>query len=224
MRIRQAAGRVDGNSAYIRLFDNPQLGALISKVQSTVISNGSELERLVLSRCNVIQDLDIFIDNVAQNQQERGIYVCHKRTLRKSSYIEKVKGIEPDILIFIVENRYSCKVVELKDGDSFDTKKAKAEKNNLETFVLKFGSIIPFVTEYYVCCFNQEDKNLIYQGFKGEITYEHILTGKELCEILKIDYDEIIKIRKEDAVDNLNYFAEELTKIPELVELIKKHL
>ena len=43
MKIRNQKGRRDGNSAYNRVFNNSDLGDLISKIQATVISNGNEL-------------------------------------------------------------------------------------------------------------------------------------------------------------------------------------
>lgn len=46
MKIRNQKGRKDGNSGYTRVFNNSELGDLISKIQATVISNGNELEKL----------------------------------------------------------------------------------------------------------------------------------------------------------------------------------
>ena len=56
MKIRNARGRQDGNSGYIRLFNNSKLGSLLSKAQATVISNGNELERIILEKTNNIKD------------------------------------------------------------------------------------------------------------------------------------------------------------------------
>lgn len=222
MKIENAKGRKDGNSGYTRVLGNDDLGALISKVQSTVISNGSELERIIVSKTRTIDDLNLFIENVVDGVQEDDIYLCQKKTLKKSTYA--VDGIEPDLLIFIVSRRRICKVIELKDGDNFDTKKAASERTNIEKFSIIFGSKIPFVTEFYICCFNQPDKNIISEGFKHKFELEHILTGEELCNILQIDYNEIMENRKKDAKDNLNYFIDELLKIDEIKEKIIKKL
>ena len=56
-------GRTDNNSGYKRVFDNEELGSLISKIQATVISNGSELERIILSKSTTISNLEIFIED-----------------------------------------------------------------------------------------------------------------------------------------------------------------
>lgn len=222
MKIRNARGRKDENSGYIRLFDNVSLGQLISKVQATVISNGTELERLILARTNTIANLDEFINSVTEGETNDGIYVCKKSVIKKSAI--NITKHEPDLLIFLVQKRRVCKIIELKDGDAFDTKKSRGEKEQLEEFADKFGAKIPFVTEYYICCFNQNDKDIIEKGFKGVFDKNHILTGRELCDILKIDYDEIVNIRKADTKDNINYFLDEIVAIPEIKAEIEKRI
>ena len=222
MKIREAEGRKKG-SGYERLFDNSDLGYLMSKVQATVISNGSELERIILARSKQIEDLSVFIDGietVGQQIYPDGVYICSKRTLRKSKF-RSSKRIEPDLLVFVVSSKKVCHVIELKDGDSFDTKKAAAERANLERFSKEFGSSVPFTTKFFICCFNQLDKTEIFKGFKGKFEMEHIMTGDELCELLDIDYSEIISMREQDAQDNIRYFLEELLKISKVRRIIK---
>ena len=80
MKIREAAGRKKG-SGYERLFDNSDLGHLMSKVQATVISNGSELERIILARSKQIKDLSVFIDDIETGVQQiypDGVYIRRK--------------------------------------------------------------------------------------------------------------------------------------------------
>lgn len=224
MKIRDQKGRRDGNSGYTRVFDNSELGDLISKIQATVISNGNELEKIILSKTNTIDDLNIFIEKAEVGEIANGIFVCPKNKIKKSKYSVKNlinnKGIEPDLLIFIVEKHRICKIIELKDGDTFDTKKAAGEKEHLITFSKEFGSKIPFRTEIYICSFNQNDVNAIKTGLKNTFTEKEILTGKEFCKILNLDYDKIISARLKDAKDNLNYFVEELLKIDKVQKMI----
>jgi hypothetical protein len=40
-----------------------------------------------------------------------------------------------------------------------------------------------------------------------------VLTGRELCELLGIDHDEIVAVRSSDQRRNLEYFISELLKI-----------
>lgn len=218
MKIANAKGRRDGSSGYTRVLGNSELGQLISRVQSTVISNGSELERIIVRMTNTINDLDVFIDNVTDGLQADGVFLCQKKVLKKSRYAQA--GIEPDLLVFVVERRRACKVIELKDGDMFDTKKSEGEKQHLEQFSTSFGARIPFVTDYYICSFNQEDKQHIREGFKNRFEIEHIMTGRELCEILSINYDAILEQRRRDMQENLDYFVDQLLGIEEVRELI----
>ena len=222
MKIENAKGRQDGGSGYTRVLGNEKLGQLISRVQATVISNGTELERIIISKTNTIADLDKFIEDVTNGVQNDGVYLCQKNVLKKSHYAQR--GIEPDLLVFIVERKRVCKVIELKDGDMFDTKKSQGERENLETFATKFGAKIPFVTDYFICSFNQEDKQHIKEGFKNEFELDHIMTGRELCQILHIDYDEIINRRKADMRANFDYFINELLSIDEVKDAIQTKL
>ena len=86
MKIRDAEGRTDGGSGYTRVLGNVQLGQLISRVQSTVISNGTELERIIVSLTNTIPDLNVFIDNVTDGLQDDGVFLCQKKILKNSRY------------------------------------------------------------------------------------------------------------------------------------------
>lgn len=228
MRLKEQKGRKDGKSAYMRVFGNEQLGNLISKIQATVISNGSELERIILSKTNTIDDLELFINNSEAGIQKDGIYVCSKKTIKKSKYNVKDpvtdKGIEPDLLVFIIERHRVCKIIELKDGDTFDTKKISGEREHLITFSKEFGSKIPFRTEIYICTFNQDDMDTIKTGLKNYFKEDEILTGRDFCKILNINYDEIISLRMKDAEDNLNYFIDELLKIENVRSLLEKKL
>lgn len=167
------------------------------------------------------KDIYELAERVTYALQAKGIIVCEKETTWKIPTIPKH---EPDLLVFVVQQKRMCRIIELKNGDTFDTKKAREEMEQLEEFSIKFGAKIPFVTEYYICCFNQEDKNAIMTGFKGVFSIEHIMTGRELCSILNIDYSEITDERKADAEDNFTYFVSELLNIPVVKEEILKRL
>lgn len=52
-------------SGYVRVFGIPELGNLMSKVQGTVISAGTELEKLIMARCKGIPDFDPFVRVIA---------------------------------------------------------------------------------------------------------------------------------------------------------------
>ena len=50
------------------------------------------------------------------------------------------------------------------------------------------------------------------------------MTGRELCETLRIDYESIINQRNIDMEDNLDYFIDELLEIDDVKDLIEKRI
>lgn len=209
------------SGAYERLFGITELGNLISKVQSTVISSGSELERIIMERVNKIPDLDNFLNDEIMPE---GVFVATKRQMRKQKKID-IHSSQPDFLVFRRrEDQQHCHVIELKDGHVFDTKKSKSEKQSIRNFITDNADKLQYKVSAHFCCFNQEDKQKIYDGFKREIPLDDILTGRELCDLLEIDYDEIIKIRKSDQETNTKFFISQLLKIKSIKNRIKSFL
>jgi len=70
--------------------------------------------------------------------------------------------------------------------------------------------------DYQFCCFNQSDKDVIMRGAKMRFERREIMTGRELCGLLQVDYDAICQRRRDDAQDNLDYFVNELLSIPQV--------
>ncbi len=64
------------------MFNNTELGDLISKIQATVISNGNELEKIILSQTNTIDNLNEFIDKAEIGVIENGVSVCPKKIIK----------------------------------------------------------------------------------------------------------------------------------------------
>ena len=216
-KLRETTG------AYERLFGIPALGLLISRVQSTVISSGNELEGIILEKAhNPIEDLDVFLnDEIMKN----GIFLAPKKEIKKCQTLHFPEG-DPDFLVFKRKNSESrCYVVEVKDGFSFDTKKASAELSNMRSFVeqnrqnLNCNEI-----SFHFVGFNKDDRESIVKGFKNKITLEEAMTGREFCNLIKLDYDAITKARKGDQPDNVDYFLKELTQIAPVREKLRKIL
>ena len=209
----------DSSGAYERLFGNADLGTLISKVQGTVISSGSELERMIQKRVQNISDLDEFLK---MEIMQEGVVLATKKQVKKCTSFTGT-GIEPDFLIFKRrENKQKCYVIELKDGHVFDTKKAEKERENLHKFTASNASQIQYVFAIHVVSFNKDNRNEIVEGFKNKITIEEAMTGREFCKLLEIDYDEIVKTRQSDQKDNMRYFLEELSHIDDVANFFRK--
>ncbi len=199
------------SGGYERVFNDKQIGDIIQKVQSTVIRNGNELEGIIKQQTSLISDLLAFTNDVKNDLINNGIYLCPKNAKNRRLFVPR--GHDPDLLIFTLCNETKkCFIVELKDGDQFDTKKSDGEKASLIECYNFIRNKIPFIPDYYVCCFNQSNEKAIVDGFKGRFDINHVLTGSRLCEILNINYENIINNRKLDAEENVKYFVSELLK------------
>ncbi len=200
------------SGGYERLLGNEELALIFTKVQSTVISNGSELEKIIISKANSINDLDQFMNEVNIRKMLNGVFLCSKKVIKKSRYV--LKGCEPDFLIFSIQPEGKVAyVIELKDGDTFDTKKSVGERESLINFKMHLGMMTEFRTEYKICAFNQLNKERIVSGFKNKFKLNEVWTGKDFCDLLGIDYEKIIEQRKNDREDNYLYVIESLSKI-----------
>ncbi|MCY4394463.1 MAG: hypothetical protein OXC10_04935 [Rhodospirillaceae bacterium] len=219
-RLRDARPK-NVSGAYDRIFDNAELGALASKIQSAVISSGNELERLIAIMVQNIPDLDQFL---TQEIMPDGVFLVRKKEMKKCQTLD-FAGAEPDFMVFKRrDNQQTCHIIELKDGHVFDTKKSSAERQAMHGFIERNAPHIQYRFQAHFCAFNQEDKHVIRDGFKRKISLEQAMTGREFCELLEIDYDNIVAARKADGPDNIEFFLSELARIeavrPRLIELL----
>ena len=142
--IEKIKGRRDNQppSGYTRLFGAGALGNLMSRVHGATISAGTELEKLIWAHVKQIDDLDRFIAESLDGIGE-GIFVANKKQVKKSKTINS--KYEPDFLGFDLTKRL-CYIIEVKDGDQFDTKKASGEHTTLHNFTNDVSSALPFST------------------------------------------------------------------------------
>ena len=196
---------------------------LVSKIQSAVTSSGNELEELISDSVQNIDDFDKFL--------QRGIIPDEVSLARKqhmkNSRILHFEGSEPDFMIVRRrEGKQNCYIVELKDGHVFDTKKVDAELEAMRAFAKLVERRCQFksTVSYHFCAFNQNNKKEIRKGFKNKITDEQAMTGKEFCELLKIDYGNIIEKRRGDGSDNVEFLLSELIRISSVRERLRKLL
>jgi hypothetical protein len=217
------------SGSYERIFDNKALGDLITKIQSTSISNGSELERIIIEKCTqqnyIIDNFDTFLNEFNNKKAENIIKIVPKKVIKKSKILENDVNFEPDFIILKIDAKNKiCYIIELKDGYEFDTKKVIGEKEHLEKFADFIARKIPYTIEIKFCCFNELNKNKIKIGLKGAFELNEIINGLEFCNLLNIDYYEILEYRLKDAKVNLEYFVEELLLIDEVKKLLENKL
>ena len=198
------------SGGYERIFGNVELGNLISKIQSMTIVNGVDLEKLISERVPNISELDKFLEREIMPD---GVFLVRKKQIKRSSKFD-TSGAEPDFLIFKRRNnKQRCHVIELKDGHLFDTKKSEAERTHLHRFTEKNSQNIPYCVSIHIVSFNKDTRKEIVAGFKRKITEEEAMTGPEFCDLVEIDYQEMIETRKRNQEDNFRYFTEEVCRI-----------
>jgi hypothetical protein len=164
--------RKDGG--YTRVFGNKNLGALFSFFHSLTISAGFLLEKIIFEHCQpfILSDaalLESFFSNIETLPLH--FYVIPKNILKKYSFFNF--SVEPDFLI-VNKNERIIYIVELKDGDAFDTKKSLSEFKNLKNYQNFISAKLPFTTKIKICCFNQIEKRKIFTGFKKKFSLEEI--------------------------------------------------
>ncbi|MCE3047634.1 hypothetical protein [Helicobacter kayseriensis] len=216
-------GRSDG--AYSRLFGDNELGALISRIHATSISAGTYLENAISEIASQLSVNEI--PNIFNATLSGGAWIVSKKNLKKyvTPYLNLEKPTEPDFLIVDSLNQ-KCIVLELKDGDNFDTKKAQGEVLNLKKYsdALNGKLAYPWVSRIGVCMFNQEEHKKIVEGFKGHIEEKDAITGSEFCMYLGLDKNEINSERQKACNQNFHFFIDEILKIEAIRNILKSKL
>lgn len=125
------------------------------------------------------------------------------------------ESIQADFLI--VDNlKRTFMLVEVKEGHIFDTKKADGELTSLKNITAWLAQEFAYRTQYFICSFNQESREQIVLGTKRRFSDQHVLTGREFCEKIGVDYDALREQRRADQAANRNYFLGTLLQIPEI--------
>lgn len=208
--IRRARGRkaTETDSGYERILGNKQLGLLISKVQSAVISTGSELERFLASKLPSNTNISI-----AKINKDKRVF--------KDAKIDSTGKKHKLEIDCVIKTNDKVMLIEIKDGDTFDTKKVAGEVQSLNfarDYISKLMNMPKNKIEMYYCSFNARDHHQIEVGAKGLLGECKPMTGKEICELFGLDFNTIVQERKSDQKDNFDFFIEELKKIPEVMD------
>ena len=207
-------GRKDGG--YTRILGDEDVGALMSRLQAAVISAGTELKKLICTTHTNLMTSDM-LTSFLNKKLANGTYLIPKDIIKK--YIKVMIGSdsEPDFIIIVIVDKRAY-VVEIKDGDTFDTKKSAGEINScrkfaklLSEFLLKQG--LAYEVSIRICCFNQSEKDKIVKGFKDQILKSEAWTGIDLCKVLGLSYTTINDKRAVDQNKNSDYLVKELFNI-----------
>lgn len=207
------------SGSYGRLFDDEQIGLVMSDIQSTAIRNGNELEKLIERYSNPLTNNDAcnLINEIESGTIQDGTYLLSKDSYRGTAIA--IPNHEPDYIVVQVNDaNVKIVVVEMKDGDDFDTKKSNAELETLTACKYFIENNFEISTDYALCCFNQKSRLNIVRGLKNRFDEEHVMTGNEFCELVGIEYETILNDRKSDANDNIMELARRLVDCDNFVE------
>jgi hypothetical protein len=161
--IRDSTGRKDDNSGYARLFGSSELGRLLSRVQATVIRAGKELELLLHRKTpyRIELPLDAVLESISREQR------IGREVIYNASFAD-LPGYRADFVI-LDHDRKLAYIVEVKDGETFDTKKASGELHSLRTFADHLAQKADYFVEYYFCSFNQTSKFAIIMAQRNDL-------------------------------------------------------
>lgn len=220
-RISDTSGRDDHNSGYVRLFGHIGLGALISRVHATVIRSGNELEHLLENATP--QHLRVSLSDAiarAVHPTSKGLSVVFRPRLQMDPGTPSVTG---DVVV-LYHDRKELSVIEVKDGDTFDTKKASGELTSLRASADRLHRETGYTASIFFCSFNQESKDAIVAGAKNRFTLGEVMTGRQLCDILDIPYDVLVAERKHEQATNLAYFLTQLCSMSDIAQRMREIL
>jgi hypothetical protein len=221
VKLRESQGK--SGESFARIFGNERMAVLLSKLQSAIIRSGFELETMLEAAVSpeIITTLDDLAEIAYDASSRPPVQVVFKPA--RPDPENPRKSIEADLLI--VDNiQRLFMLVEVKEGYVFDTKKADGELTSLKNITAWLAQEFAYRAQYFLCSFNQENKEEIVQGSKKRFSLNHVLTGRELCTIIGIDYDDMCVERERDQQENRQYFLSELLAIPEIRQEIIKLL
>ncbi|SRR6266545_7632608 len=212
--IHDSIGCQDEDSGWARVFGHSQLGKLLSCVHVCSIRNDYELAELLWQSTPHKSTLSEILMGGTSAQP---VKVATAKGIRRAS-----RDIPLIDFLILDHERRDIAAVELKDGDTFDMKKANGELASARAFTEWLRPRVGYPVRYYFCAFNQASRMAIAIGMKGRLTPDEVLTGRELCERMSVDYDAIRVYRQAHQEANRIYFVEQLLAIPEMRVLVEQ--
>jgi hypothetical protein len=193
------------SSGYYRLTGNVEMAELIIMIHATSIRNGNELVDVI---CDYyIGNLQLFEDKKFENITQFIQFVeGNKQGFIVNNLKIKINDNYTQIDLVILEDNV-LNLIEIKDGGNFDTKKSKGEFDTLIRSTEFFTN--DYKVKSYFCCFNSDGKHQI----KDKRLYDFFITGKEICENYKFDFEECVEHRKLDCLVNEKNIVDKMRKI-----------
>jgi len=221
VKINPFGGRQDDLSAYGRVFGDIPLCKLFSKIHAASISAGTELEKLLVSESPYSMTYTDFTRALTQSTLFiQPILLIYNLPSILRDGKNKAKG---DFLLIYPQQGKGV-VLEIKEGDAFDTKKSDGERSSLAFLSEHYSKILARSITYALSSFHAPDRAHILLGTKGRFDTDHALTGRELCTLIGTSYEAVMGKRISDQMFNLNYFINQLLLIDKIRAKIEMKL
>lgn len=201
-------GRKDiENSGYFRLLassDNDpialELARLLSESQAKVISNGNMLDSQILPNPEFNpNNVKSHLKSTHLDKSNSIGHYSHFNIMQSDCNSITKKCIQLD---YVVIDKDTVCIYEIKDGDNFDTKKSEGEVESLIKAKEYFSSLFPNkrVTSHVVLW---NAKDISKTSFKVKnIPDDFIVLGRDFCRRYNIHWDAIAKHRMSLAEEN----------------------
>ena len=234
--IENAAPRSDiEDSGYYRLTGDVKIAELFQKVQSTLISAGTELEHYIEKYCKyeVCKVKETTISEKTGKALKNPRQIPHTTPTVEmviKNYLEKVNSYFPKLRIskeelkeitdydlaskknieidgvWVVDGKII--ITEYKDGFALDTKKSDGE---IKMFKILEDFFKSFDAEIYIVLWNL--KNIINNSIKSLEADKYVITGKDFSKLVGLDFDQLNKERNKDQKINEEYCINKFKEI-----------
>lgn len=188
------------NSSFADLFGDERLGFLASQIQSASIGQGHYLERVIhqmIPQRFQSTLIDVFAGKF--NTPTKDI-VIHPMLPKSGESV----GIVSDFAVFD-HTRREVRVIELKYGYQFDTQKAPAAKEKLQTITNYLSQHSHYAGKFFICSWKAVTKLDVYHGFKTVFNQQQIMLARDLCRDLEIDFKALVEAIAKDREANRRY-------------------
>lgn len=232
------------DSGYYRLFESQsadtttdaiaqRIARLVSKIHSASICNGNKLEEFIgsadynlhapkrnskimhLSELASGHYLNIkFEKELWDTPKSQSTEIDYMLVRRKAAPVPAPEDPEDPEDAEKKKEDIEVALFEIKDGDTFDTKKSREELNSLKEVSNLITKNLPGASVLcYVVLWNVKD--IAKNGFKAKLPDGiTLINGRMMCDIVKnIEYEKILHSRKEIGDKNLEFCINELRNI-----------
>jgi len=232
MMKKRNNGRIEDSGYYYTLGDK-YLAKLVQSVHACTISNGSELQRKIKE----FTPQDIQILQKKQKLTKKGQPYSNPKYISGTEPTIKdiasaVKNKEdtfiPELIVdkdeieavgLELDKRYihldgvwtiggKVYITEIKEGSAFDTKKSSAEASSLSKVQKVFNN--HGMTNAQPLMVLWRLSNISEASVKSDLAKSYIITGRDFCNLVGLNFDQINKSREKDRELNRKFVKEAL--------------